>query len=717
MTPKPKDEKIEYEALLAEARRLTRSTEVPASEEDFSLEDILAEYGGSRGQQILREAAAEAGLSEAPPPPEPKAAQSPPETETAPDGPEPEKTPEEERPSAQAEKPRPTVTMEDVVGRTVDAVQETQRERQQERRQTEGRLSKRRRRRPSRKARTPEPPRNPPEAGPVPEPETKEEIIGPEPPLSDAAAEARRDSRRRGRRVPLSVAATVFLAVLLTLDQRGDPIPLWTGDLGVQTAVQLFCLAVAALCCRDVFARAFRLLARRRWSGDLVAVLAAAVSGLDCAARMLSADRADAMPYVLPACAALTAAQWGLARRDRGRHDTYRTASITDEPPYLVTDTLQGACKQRGRVEGFYTDAERDDLPLLWQTALVPVILMGTLVFAGLSSLGQGRNGDFLLCWSATLSGAASLGLPLAWSLPWSRMAARLQKSGCAIAGWGGASAISKRRAAILTGADLFPPGAVRLNGIKVYGEAVPHAASYAASLIRASNCGLTRLFDELVRGDGGRYCQVDDFRFYKEGGFAGTIRGETVLLGTASFMNKMNVRLPEKLKLHTGLFLSVDGTLQAVFAVRYDPEENVDWALRLLKRNRVASILASRDPNITPALIKRKFYRGARLEYPTLELRLALSEQESGRGRPRALLLREGLLPYAETVIGAWRLRRSVQDCALLSLLGSVCGTLLTFYLAFQGAFAQMPPATLLAFSALWAVPVLLVSVWTAWF
>ncbi len=99
----PKDEKIEYEALLAEARRLTHSTEVPASEEDFSLEDILAEYGGSRGQQILREAEAEAGLSEAPPPPAPKAAQSPPEAETPPDRPEPEEAPEEEHPPAQAE--------------------------------------------------------------------------------------------------------------------------------------------------------------------------------------------------------------------------------------------------------------------------------------------------------------------------------------------------------------------------------------------------------------------------------------------------------------------------------------------------------------------------------------------------------------------------------------------------------------------------------------
>jgi hypothetical protein len=420
------------------------------------------------------------------------------------------------------------------------------------------------------------------------------------------------------------------------------------------------------------------------------------------------------MPYALTACAALVFAQWGLAKHDRGLFDTYRAASLSEDPPYLVTNTPQGACKQRGRTEGFYTDTIQDDFSLLCQTAFIPVILMGTVVFAGLSSLGQGRKADFLLCWSAILSASSSLALPLAWSLPWSRLARHLQKSGCAVAGWAGAEAISRKRAMILTDSDLFPPGSVRLNGIKVFGETLPHAASYAASLVRASGSGLTRLFDDLIRSEGGSYYPLDDFSFYEEGGCAATIRGESVLLGTASFMRKMDVRLPGNINLRTGLFLSVDRQLAAVFAVKYSAAENVDWALRMLKRNRISPILASRDPNITPALMKRKFSKGIRLEYPPLAARLALSEQEEGRGRPRALLLREGLLPYAETVVGSRRLRCGVLRCTVLSLLGSAAGTLLAFYLVFQGSFSLMNPLTLLLYLLLWVVPVVLLSGWT---
>ena len=118
------------------------------------------------------------------------------------------------------------------------------------------------------------------------------------------------------------------------------------------------------------------------------------------------------------------------------------------------------------------------------------------------------------------------------------------------------------------------------------------------------------------------------------------------MLLGTASFMRKMEVRMPGNIHLKTGLFLAVDHQLTAAFAVKYNASENVDYALRMMKRSRIMPILAARDPNITPALLKRKFHKGVKVEYPDLTTRVALSEAEQDRGMPRALLLREGLLP-----------------------------------------------------------------------
>ena len=192
---------------------------------------------------------------------------------------------------------------------------------------------------------------------------------------------------------------------------------------------------------------------------------------------------------------------------------------------------------------------------------------------------------------------------------------------------------------------------------------------------------------------------------FYEQGGFGCTIHGESVLLGTASFLRKQDVRLPSNINLKTGIFLAIDHQLAAVFAVKYEASENVDYALRTLHRSRITPILAVRDPNITPALLKRKFYKKIKVEYPQLTDRVALSEAEEDRGLPRALLLREGLLPYAEAVVGSRRLRTAVRRATWLSLAGSAAGVLLTAYLVSLGKFDLLTPLSLTVYNHTGAV------------
>ena len=148
---------------------------------------------------------------------------------------------------------------------------------------------------------------------------------------------------------------------------------------------------------------------------------------------------------------------------------------------------------------------------------------------------------------------------------------------------------------------------------------------------------------------------------------------------------------------------------------MKYEAAENVDYALRMLRRSRITPILAVRDPNITPALLKRKFSKRVKVEFPDLTDRIALSEAEEDRGLSRALLLREGLLPYAEAMVGSRRLRTAVRRAAWLSIFGSAVGLLLTAYLVSLEKFDLLTPLSLTVFLLLWTLPVLLMSDWTA--
>ena len=659
--------------------------------DDFSLEEILAEYGGGREQNLMRDVEKEL---------DPLAAARPKEEKPLPSTPKKQEQPKEEPPEIPKE-PKP-ITLEEVVGSTVDAVMEETREPLVKPKR--GLFSRRKLEETEQLYDSPEPP---PE--PVPEP------IGPEPELWEAASDCK-TAWQAGRSILLPALLMALVPTVLVVAEQygGLIIPMWTGDIRFQSIVLLACLAITAVLCRQVFVRAAARLRARRCTAELLIAISTLASAADCVACMLAPGRTAVMPYGAVAALALEFAQWGITREQRGMYDTFRTAAIDEQPPYLVTDTERGACKQLGAVTGFYTTTRQDDTAALWQTALLPVVLAASFVFAGLSSLGQGRGADFLLNWSAILAAGATFSLPLSWALPWARLARHLQKAGCAVAGWDGAEKISYRKCMIVTDTDLFPPGTIQLNGVKVYGEEMRTAVSHAATLARAAGSGLERLFDGLLRSEAGRYEKLDEFSFYAEGGWSGTIRGESVLMGTASFMRKMDVRLPGDINLKTGIFLAVDRQLIAVFAVKYNASENVDYALRMMRRGHILPILASRDPNITPALLQRKFHKGVRVQYPDITSRVALSEAEKDRDLPRALLFREGLLPYAEAVAGSRRLCQAVRRAVRLSLLGSVVGTLLAFYLVFLGAYSLLTPLALELFLLLWTLPVLLMADWT---
>ncbi|WP_298017130.1 hypothetical protein [uncultured Dysosmobacter sp.] len=710
----PKDTNDLYETL-------TGGTDVPPAAEEFSLEEILAEYGGSLEQHLLQDADRETAPKQAPPKaPEARPSRTPPRQESAPEK-EPDPALEAERLRQEArdkllaqavdlEKlerelpraPRP-ISLEEVVGNTVEAVMEE--------REAEPLLKPRRGLFSRRKLEETEELYARPESE---EEAAEAEEIGPELEPFEASADYRAEYKSRKSTLPLAAFLALVPTALLSAERYGVTVPYWSGDAKVQSLFLLACLALVSLLCRKVFAKGAEMLARKRCTSELLISVSALAAAADCAARLLLPERSAAMPYASISCLALVFALWGDSRESRGMYDTFRAAAVDDEPPYLVTETERGACKQRGAVPGFYTTAMRDDAATLWQTAMLPVVLVASIVFAGLSSLGQGRGSDFLLNWSAILAGGATFALPLCWGLPWSKLARHLQKAGCAVAGWSGAEKVSRRRSMIVTDTDLFPPGTMQLNGVKVYGEELQKAVSYAASMARAAGCGLERLFDGLLRGELGHYEKVDDFSFYEEGGYSAAIRGESVLLGTASFMRKMEVRLPGDINLKTGIFLAVDRQLAAVFAVKYNPSENVDFALRMMRRSHITPILAARDPNITPALLKRKFHKGVKVEYPDLTTRVAFSEVEQDRGLPRALLFREGLLPYAETVAGSRRLCKSVRRATALSILGSAAGTLLAFYLVFQGKYDLLTPLALEMFLLLWTLPVLVMADWT---
>ena len=710
----PKD--LEFEETLADSELLLKNTARSMDEDaEFTLESILAEYGsGTPAAPEPEEKEPEPPAEKKPPAkvvPLPKKAEAAKKTvdetadETAripvipfpgakkaeePVEAEPEETPEEE--PAQDDEPK-SMSLQDVLAQTVqEALSEREDTIIEEEPPRRGLFSRRKMRDTEQLYDDAEEEEDEEEEFEEPEPEL------PEPPLTETLSDYRAQlsgatKARRGAGI-----FTLLLCVMAVLEHFSILPEAYTADPMIRA---LPLLAVEAIVCAigwRIFARTIRSLRQGKTTSGFLTMLLCLVTLLDTALYAFLPARA-ALSLPLPALGAMSVycALLGESLRLHGMYDTFRIAAIGNAP-YIVTVTAGGAAKRVGLPGGFSNSARANDPYSRWQRVLLPVFLAAAVVFGVLSPLETKQN--------ALLACANLLAFPMVCALPLKRIAARLAKSGSAVAGFSGADAIRRSNCVILTDGDLFPPGTVTLGGLKVFGEESGKVISYAATMAHASESGLSRLFDNLLASDGGFREQVEDVDFYEEGGVGGRIHGETVLFGTAGFMRKRGVNLPRNLGLKTGVFLSVDGTLIAVFAVKYMPAENVDWALHALHHSRITPVLAVRDGNITPALLKRKFGTDARAVYPKLSTRLALSER--GGGRPYALLMREGLMPYAEVVLGSKRLCASAKRCTVLAFLAATASTLLAFYLTFVGAYSVLTPFSLLIYVLLWSLSAL---------
>lgn len=545
-----------------------------------------------------------------------------------------------------------------------------------------------------------EPERQPPEPEPEPEPDSDEAF----------RAEKRRAKhlRRSLTLVSVPVAALIVLAVLEGLEYMPA---LWWGNAMLRGGVPGGCLLLAVLLAMDVWQYAFRELRRQHVTCQLGTLLLSLVVMAHCAVNAIGGQTEHA-PFAATTAVLVWVELWAMLLDCETRREAFQLVNVGGEPPYVASRTDAGVCKQKGRLSGFYRLTDQPDPARRWQWYLTPLLLsVATLLSAVICLKGQCMD-QFLWVWSAHLTVALPLSLPLTAVLPLKRLQHRLTRGGSALAGYAGAPPLSRSRQLLVTENDLFPTGTVAFNGYKVYGEERIRMLSYAAGMAQAAHSQLSPLFRQQLAAEGGFSARVDDLRFCEEGGVVGTIRGETVAMGSAYFMRKQKVALPHDLKLQTGVFLAIDGVLGAIFVIKYQPSRNVEWALRALHRARLRPVLAVRSGNVTPGLLKRKFGVDCRPVYPNVSARLALSDVMEQQGTiPHAVIYREGLMPLTETVIGCRRLRSAARVGTWLCYLGAAVGLFLTYYLISAGSYATLSPLYMLGFLALWLLPTLLLS------
>lgn len=495
------------------------------------------------------------------------------------------------------------------------------------------------------------------------------------------------------------LSAIVSLVMVIVTFSFGGRETLSERDYVVATGVLLILLLVSMAIGIEQMIEGVTRLVRRKPGYEtlnLFACLAAAGGAIYAiAAKNFSAG----LPYCAAASMAVTAGLWGEKVHYRAFTETMKTATSASMPQGVVTEVAEEighivTRKIPGRTGGFYNRLVSEDIAERVYRTASPILLVASVVLALYTGLSKGRYSDIPFYLAAILTAAAPLSASAAFAYPFSATARRLRKTGAAVAGWGGAEDLFTSDGVSVTDDDLFPTENIAISGVRVFDNVSPErAVRYTASMIAASGSGLAPLFTRLASRQGSTLMKVDDFTCY-EGGIGGTIRGDRVFTGNAAFMKLMGIKIHPSLNLKNAAFTAINRRLVAVFILEYTPVKTVQRALVTFLRHKIRMFFAVRDFGIMPVMLEQKYRISVDdVEYLPIRSSYELSDDERVQsGRVAALLSREGLLPFAEAVTGAKRLRNTAVAATAFSIFSAVCGLVIMFIVSWFGGAASGP-------------------------
>ena len=527
-----------------------------------------------------------------------------------------------------------------------------------------------------------------------------------EPELKDALRRFTENLSSISLRVIPAAIITLMMAVLTFAAEAGMDIPFSIGRSRIAaTGALMISLLIVMMLCVDLIVRGATHLVRGVPNAETLLLFSCLFSYISGAFTIIRGD-VNILPYCAVSAISLTLSAFGEKYSLRAITDTIKTALVTAEPYGVQAEYNEDIDKSvlkkvHNRVDGFYSNLMHPDVAETAYRYAAPILLAVALILSIATVIVRGRGEYFLHILSAMLAAATPFSIMLTFSFPFGIISRTGRKAGAAIAGWGGVDDICFTDGAGVTDDDLFPPGTLSFNGVKVYERIPPEKLiRYTASLIIASGSGLSHIFSEVLRSQRMDIVKVDDFVCY-EGGIGAMINGEHVVTGSAAFMNLLGFRIPDDMNMKNAVFTAIDEKLTAMFSVDYLPVNSVQSALISMLKWRIKLFFAMRDFNITPLMLEQKFRVSLEdIEYIQAKDSYNISDSYSGRkGRMAALLTREGLGPFAEAITGGRLLKSSAVIATAISVISAALGVVFMFYMCWNDAMLSAQPGNLILF------------------
>ena len=428
----------------------------------------------------------------------------------------------------------------------------------------------------------------------------------------------------------------------------------------------------------------------------------------------------------VPCCAAfsleVSMALWARAQKrstETAQMDTLRKAvrlhGLVRTADYY--EGMDGFLTRDADVEEFMDTYNKVSGPERLQNVYAALAFLGCVAIAVFAGMMHGISMGFQI-FSTSLLVAVPASFFIALSRPMHILEKRLHMVGTVLCGWQGIKGFRGKVAFPVKDTDLFPVGSTKFNGVKFYGDRTPdEVVSCTTSLIAASGSSLIGTFRQMATGRGCKEYEVENFRHYDQGGIGGEIGGESVLMGTMTFLQDMGVEIPEGTMVSQAVYAAIDGQLSGVFAIAYAKmRSSAAGIVSLSGSKKVTPVMLGSDFMLTADLIRSKFgVNPKKIAFPNRQVQAQLLQQLPDEEEPAlAIATRNDLAAYAYAISGARALATASRLGVAIHLAGGILGLLIMAVLALLGATELLTPVNVLLYQLVWMIPGVLVSEWT---
>lgn len=402
-----------------------------------------------------------------------------------------------------------------------------------------------------------------------------------------------------------------------------------------------------------------------------------------------------------------------------GQMDTLRRATDVEGLARVENDYegMNGFRICQGEVEHFMDHYQQPTAPERLLNWYCLAVLAVSAVVGALGGILHSFSVGVQVCTASLLVGMPATAL-ISTVRPMAVLEKRLHKLGTVLCGWQGIKAACSRAAVPLNDKDLFPAGAVKLNGVKFYGDHDPDlVVSYATALICANGGTLESMFVQLRESRSGLIYAVENFNHYPNGGIGGEICEDAVLVGTLEFMQDMGVDMGHGTRVSQAVYVAIDGELAGVFAITYGKAKSSVSGVRTICSSRgLYPVLTARDFMLTESFVRSKFSVNTRkMSFPDRMTREMVESKEVDPDAPViALTTKPGLAPKAYAITGARALKKAMKVGVIVHMVGGILGLAIMAALTYLGEVQLLSPLNILLYQLAWMVPGLLITEWT---